>query len=131
LINLIKKYFPDIRKTINEIQKYCINGILNIPDLSNVDNFVKKIIDFVIKDKMFDLRKIIIQNEHDFKVDYYVLMKNLFDQVCDCNIKEINDLKKRLILVEIGEYMYRSSFVADQEINFYCLLLSLNKIIKS
>jgi len=131
LIGLIKKYFPDIRKTINEIQKYCINGVLSIPDLSNVDNFVKKIINFTINDKMFDLRKIIIQNEHDFKGDYYVLMKNLFDQICDIKIQEIDEMKKKLILVDIGEYMYRSSFVADQEINFYCLLLSLNKIIKN
>ena len=130
LIFLIKKYFPDIRKTINEIQKYCINGILSIPDLSNVDSFVKKIIDYTINDRMFDLRKIIIQNEHDFKGDYYVLMKNIFDQMCDTKMQEIEEIKKRLMLIEIGEYMYRSSFVADQEINFYCLLLTLNKIIK-
>lgn len=130
LIVLIKKHFPDIRKTINEIQKYCINGVLSIPDLSNVDNFVKKIIDFTVNNKMFDLRKIIIQNEHDFKGDYYVLMKNLFDQICDIKMEEIDEMKKKSILVEIGEYMYRSSFVADQEINFYCLLLSLNKIIR-
>jgi len=131
LIFLIKKYFPDIRKTINEIQKYCINGVLSIPDLSNVDSFVKKIINLTINDKMFDLRKIIIQNEHDFKGDYYVLMKNIFDQICDIKMQEINEMNKKLILMEIGEYMYRSSFVADQEINFYCLLLNINKIIKN
>jgi DNA polymerase III delta prime subunit len=81
--------------------------------------------------QMFDLRKIIIQNEHDFKGDYYVLMKNIFDQICDVKMQEIDEMKKKLILMEIGEYMYRSSFVADQEINFYCLLLTINKFIKN
>jgi DNA polymerase III delta prime subunit len=129
LILLIKKHFPDIRKTINEVQKYCINGVLDIPDLSNVDGFVNKIITFILKNKILELRKTIIQNEHDFKGDYVFLMKNLFDHICDVNVQGIDDFQKKNILLNIGEFMYRSSFVADQEINFYCLLIANNPII--
>jgi DNA polymerase III delta prime subunit len=129
LILLIKKHFPDIRKTINEVQKYCINGVLDIPDLSNVDGFVNKIITFILKNKILELRKTIIQNEHDFKGDYVFLMKNLFEHICDVNVQGIDDFQKKNILLNIGEFMYRSSFVADQEINFYCLLLAINSII--
>lgn len=132
LVHSIKKFFPDIRKTINEVQKYCNNGKLNIPDISRVDNFVEKILDLLFKKKIFELRRHIIENENDFKGDYNLLMKGLFDSVCDIPLSEsFKESKKKMWLVTIGEYMYRSSFVVDQEINFYCLLVAMNGILES
>lgn len=132
LVHSIKKFFPDIRKTINEVQKYCNNGKLNIPDISRVDNFVDKILELLFKKKIFELRRHIIENENDFKGDYNLLMKGLFDSVCDIPLSEsFKESKKKMWLVTIGEYMYRSSFVVDQEINFYCLLVAMNGILES
>lgn len=132
LVHSIKKFFPDIRKTINEVQKYCNNGKLNIPDISRVDNFVEKILDLLFKKKIFELRRHIIENENDFKGDYNLLMKGLFDSVCDIPLSEsFKESKKKMWLVTIGEYMYRSSFVVDQEINFYCMLVSMNGILEN
>ena len=130
LVSLIKKHFPDIRKTINEIHKYSIDGLVVIPDVTKVDDFVEKILKYLFEKKIFELRKYIIENENDFRGDYIVLMKSLFDSVCD-NSEELNQLQKKLWLLTIGEYMYRSSFVVDQEINFYCLLLALNSVLES
>lgn len=130
LVHLIKKLFPDIRKTINEIQKYCIEGKINIPDIAKVDTFVDDILKMLFEKKIFELRKYIIENENDFKGDYNVLMKSLFDNVCQ-NPDDLSELQKKMWLIAIGEYMYRSSFVVDQEINFYCLLLALNGILES
>lgn len=130
LVHLIKKLFPDIRKTINEIQKYCIEGKINIPDIAKVDTFVDDILKMLFEKKIFELRKYIIENENDFKGDYNVLMKSLFDNVCQ-NPDDLSELQKKMWLITIGEYMYRSSFVVDQEINFYCLLLALNGILES
>ncbi len=129
LVLLIKKFFPDIRKTINEVQKYCINDNLEIPDVSKVDGFIDKILEYLFSNKMFELRKYIIENENDFKGDYNVLMKSLFDTITDIENVNLTEAKKKMSLIAIGEYMYRSSFVVDNEINFYCLLLSLNSII--
>jgi len=132
LVHSIKKFFPDIRKTINEVQKYCNNGKLSIPDISRVDNFVEKILDILFKKKIFELRRHIIENENDFKGDYNLLMKGLFDSVCDIPLSEsFKESKKKMWLVTIGEYMYRSSFVVDQEINFYCMLVSMNGILEN
>lgn len=129
LVFLIKKIFPDIRKTINEVQKYCIDGVLKIPDIAKVDDFANKIIHLLLNKKIFELRKYIIENENDFKGDYNILMKSLFDTICD-NPKELNEFQKKMWLITIGEYMYRSAFVVDHEINFYCLLLALNAILE-
>jgi replication factor C small subunit len=132
LVHTIKKFFPDIRKTINEVQKYCNDGKLSIPDISRVDNFVEKILDFLFKKKIFELRRHIIENENDFKGDYNLLMKGLFDSVCEIPLSDaLTESKKKMWLVTIGEYMYRSSFVVDQEINFYCMLVSMNGILEN
>ena len=128
----IKKHYPDIRKTINEVQKYCINGVLTIPDISKVDNFVDRILELLFKKKEIEIRKYIIENETDFKGDYSLLMKGLFDVVCDIQTNNtFTEAKKKMWLVAIGEYMYKSAFVVDQEINFYCLILALGGIFEN
>ena len=127
LVLLIKKIFPDIRKTINEVQKYCIDGILQIPDIAKVDKFVDKILDLLLTNKISELRRYIIENDDNFKGDYNILMKSLFDTICD-DPKTLSEFQKKMWLITIGEYMYRSAFVIDHEINFYCLLLALNAI---
>ena len=127
LVLLIKKIFPDIRKTINEVQKYCIDGILQIPDVTKVDKFVDKIVDLLLANKISELRRYIIENDDNFKGDYNILMKSLFDTICD-DPKTLSEFQKKMWLITIGEYMYRSAFVIDHEINFYCLLLALNAI---
>jgi DNA polymerase III delta prime subunit len=128
----IKKHYPDIRKTINEVQKYCINGVLTIPDISKVDNFVDRILELLFKKREIEIRKYIIENETDFKGDYSLLMKGLFDAVCDIQTNNtFTEAKKKMWLVAIGEYMYKSAFVVDQEINFYCLILALGGIFEN
>ena len=126
---LIKKLYPDIRKIINETQKYCNDGVLSIPNIHKVDKFITRIMELTLKDKMFEVRKYIIENDGEFKGDYNILFKSLFDTICD-NSFDLKEIQKKVSLITIGEYMYRASFVVDQEINFYCLLLALNEIFK-
>lgn len=128
LIGLIRKYFPDIRKCINEMQKFSSGDFLQIPDLNVQNEFVDKLIGLVINKKVLNARKYIIENEAVFGGDYLALMKAVFDTVCGGNYT-LSEQQKKLWLVTIGEYMYRSAFVVDQEINFYCLLLALSEII--
>ena len=127
LVGLIRKYFPDIRKCINELQKYSLDGKLNIPDLSMQSEFADKIIACILNKNVLQARKIIIENEASFQSDYAILMKTLFDSVCSGNYT-LKEQQKKLWLITTGEYMYRSAFVVDQEINFYCLMLALSEI---
>jgi len=127
LVGLIKKYFPDIRKCINEMQKYCIDGNLLIPSLNVGNDFIEKLINLIMTNKALQCRKLIIENEAIFNGDYPVLMKGVFDEVSKGNFG-LTENRKKLWLVTIGEYLYRSALVLDQEINFYCLLLALSEI---
>jgi DNA polymerase III delta prime subunit len=127
LVGLIRKYFPDIRKCINEMQKFSTDGKLTIPDLNVNSDFADKIIKLVTSKKVLQGRKFVIENEASFNGDYPILMKNVFDEICKGNYG-LTENQKRMWLVTTGEYMYRSALVLDQEINFYCLLLALSEI---
>lgn len=127
LVTMIQKFFPDIRKCINEMQKFSATGTLLIPDLYVQDEFANNLIKLVAENKILNARKYVIENELTFRGDYSMLMKSLFDLLYSGHIK-ISEKQKKTWMVLIGEYMYRSAFVADQEINFYCLLLAMSDI---
>jgi len=128
LVTMIRKFFPDIRKCINEMQKFSTTGTLDIPDLYVQDEFASNILKFIVENKILNARKYVIENELTFKGDYSILMKTLFDLVYTGGGFKITDKQKKTWMVLIGEYMYRSAFVVDQEINFYCLLLAMAEI---
>jgi replication factor C small subunit len=127
LILLVRRLYPDIRKCVNEVQKYCVDGSLILPDINVVDKFTNEIINFILKSKPIDARKYIIENEQYFNADYQQLYKSIFDIVCNAELP-LTEIQKKMWLITIGEYMYRNSFVVDPEINFYCLLLALSEI---
>jgi hypothetical protein len=77
---------------------------------------------------VIDIRKFVIQEEKNFAADYQKLLKELFDLVYFSSLKE--DAKKGIML-EIGEHMYRDNLVMDHEINFFCGLLAIEKLIVS
>jgi DNA polymerase III delta prime subunit len=127
LANLIKNIYPDIRKLINEIQKYILNNTLTLPSFNNNDTVVEKCLELV-KSKNLELaRKYCIENEDKFQGDYQMLLKNIFNKMCDKG--DYNNEKFKQALLIVSEHLYRTSFVVDQEINFFSCLISLEKLI--
>jgi hypothetical protein len=127
LINLINNQYPDLRNIINSIQKFSITGKL----LIDFNDSVKLLTDYIYnslskKIDLYTIRKKIIEEETKFNSDYQLLLKELFEFFYSSNI---HDMKKKNILMDIGEYMYRDVTVLDKEINFFCCIISLYKII--
>jgi replication factor C small subunit len=117
----------DLRRTINDLQKFSVSGILELTFKSNAygeiaQNILKSLIK---KESILEIRCYVISQESFFESDYQKLMKEIFDIIF--NLK-LQDLKKKELLLELGEYMYRDNMVLDHEINFFCCLLSLEKI---
>jgi len=126
LINLINSQYPDLRHIINSIQKFSITGKL----LIDSNNSLKTLTDYIYnsiskKVDLYIIRKKIIEEEKMFNSDYQNLLKELFEFFYSSNIHE---MKKKNILMDIGEYMYRDVTVLDKEINFFCCLISVYKI---
>ena len=123
---LVKRFYPDLRKCVNELQKLSVDGVLKSVDSKNLHELTQSILLLIRNKKTFQARKFVINKESEFGSDYQVLLKNLFEDID----KETVDVgKKRECLLTVSEYMYRSAFVLDQEINFYSCILAISRII--
>jgi len=118
---LIKTFYPDLRKTINELQKCCVDNELRISTYEKHDDFIKQIFETLKKDSL-QVRKLVIQHEQLFNNDYASLLKQMFDYIVD-NQPSTPQTKKQLLI--ISEHLYRSALVLDQEINFYSCCISI------
>lgn len=118
---LIKSLYPDLRKTINELQKCCLGQKLVINTFENHEQFIKQIFETLTHDSL-NVRKLVIQNEQLFNNDYANLLKQMFDYIIDTQ-KSSTKTKKQLMV--ISEHLYRSALVLDQEINFYSCCIAL------
>lgn len=125
-IEFIRTNLPDIRKIINNLQKFSIDGILQIRDNTITSEFIEKIFNNLDND-ICSARQYVIENESIFQNDYHNLMKELLQFIYK---KEFSDtLKKRECILIITEYMYRHSFVIDSEINFFACMINLQKVL--
>ena len=122
-VMLVKRYFPDLRKTINELQKSVIDGELCIDSNGSDSELLQKIFEGVQKDSL-GLRKYLIENEDRFQGDYDTLLANFLDYLYNQNIA---DMKKKEMIAIIADHLYKSAFVVDKEINSFACFISLEK----
>lgn len=128
---IVKLNFPDIRKTINMLQKLCINGKFdfNGQTIYNFD-FCENIWNYLNNKNIIDLRKFLIDNETLFNGDYNNLLNNFLNYTYTINTLD-NDKKIDIILI-LTEFIYKSNFMADLEINtISCFYTIYNKIINN
>jgi len=120
--NIVQKFYPDVRKTINELQKSCQTGIFvrkdeeENPFFSNLKNSIES------KENIFDIRKNVVENSSMFNNDYHFLMRQLFNLY-------IQERNANAVLT-ISEYMHRHSNVLDPEVNFTALIFNLRNNVK-
>ena len=119
LAEIIMKYFPDFRKVLSEIQAY-VNGNNRHVDIgimrskTNMDELFK-----ILKDKNFDgMRKWV--SEHADQ-DANLIFRELFNEGAKHAVKS----SLPSLMIQLGEYQYKHSFVADPEINLVALLTEL------
>ena len=116
---VVQKYFPDFRRTLNELQRYASTGSIDTGILAtlgdaNIDSLVA-----ALKDKKFnDVKKWVTQN---LDSDPTSIMRKLYD-----NLSGVMDGPSvAAAVLIIAEYQYKSAFVVDQEINLLACLTQL------
>ena len=116
LAELIQKYFPDFRRTINELQRYSVRGKIDSGILFSLTEVDTKKLIAILKEKRFnDMRKWVIQN----------LDKEpsaLFSNVYEILYKYLQPQSIPQAVLVIAGYQYKAAFVADQEINMVACL---------
>ena len=124
-VELVRANFPDLRKTINEIQKNCINNVLCITNISVDTELLDNIFSGIKSKDTISLRKYLIENEDRFYNDYDSLLRSFLNYIYTANVV---DSKKKEMIAVIADHLYKSVFVLDKEINAFACWINLERI---
>lgn len=118
LVELVRSGYPDLRRIINDIQKFSFTGTLVIKD-NQAKGIANKVVE-KIKGKASpqELRKYVIEREQEFSGDYLQLLKEMFEVLFE------TDTNANSLLV-VSEGMYKDAIVIDKEINWFSTCLKL------
>ena len=117
---IIEKYFPDYRRTLNELQRYSSSGNLDAGIVAQLSD-VRKIADLVkhLKDRDFgSMRKWCVANSD---IEPARIYRKIYDSLYEYFKPE--SIPQAVVI--ISKYQYQAAFVADQEINLVACLTEL------
>ena len=117
--DVIGKFFPDWRRCLNELQRYSATGSIDAGILVNLsDTSVKELVSFV-KDKDFkSCRQWVV---HNLDNDPHRIYRRIYDSLSG----NVPDSAIPHCVLILGDYSYKSAFVADQEINLLACLTEM------
>lgn len=125
IVFFINLYYPDIRKTIDEIQHNIINNELKTNEIQLVEsNYMFKILEELKNpnSKSFtNIRQIIADSNNK---SFEELFRFLYD-----NIKKYAPHNEEEIIIILSEMEYQSYFCLDKEINIMACFSKILKII--
>lgn len=127
LLDYIKKHLPDLRRIINDMQKYSVTGTLNIRNEDSALFAQAVLVKILAKEDMMKLRKEIIEGEKFFSSDYRNLLKSIFEELYKYNLPYE---QKGDMLLCIADSMEADSFVIDKEINFFSTVLKMSRLVQ-
>ena len=113
---LVKKYFPDFRRTLNELQRYSSRGQIDAGFLAQgTDVHVEDLVTFLKGREFTKMKKWVVQNMDNEPVK---IMRKVYD--CLYDYMDPKSIPEAVLI--IGEYQYKAAFVVDQEINLVAFL---------
>ena len=119
LAELIQKYYPDFRRTINELQRYSVRGKIDSGILFSLSEANNKELVKTLKAKKFnDMRKWVVNN-----IDKEPA--SLFRGIYDILYEALDSKSIPQAILIIAGYQYKAAFVADQEINMVACLTEI------
>ena len=119
IAEVVQKFFPDFRRTLNELQRYAASGVIDTGILAQISQVRLEKLVGALKGKDFGAtRKWIVANlDNDPNTILRTVYDSLYGALAPASIPQA-------VLI-IAKYQYQSAFVADQEIN---LLAALTEI---
>jgi len=119
VVQVIQKYFPDFRRTLNELQRYSSTGSIDTGILATLGDAKIDSLTGYLKEKKFnEVKKWVTQN---IDSDPQSIMRKLYDSLS--SVMEGPNVAAAVLI--IAEYQYKSAFVVDQEINLLACLTQL------
>jgi len=117
--NFVTKWYPDNRRVLNEIQRYSVNGKIDIGILSQVGELQLKDLIKALKEKDFSNVREWVTNNIDN--DYNTIYRKIYDGVYDF----LSPSSIPPVILTIAKYQYQTGFVADPEIQLMAFFTEL------
>lgn len=119
LAELVQKYFPDYRRTLNELQRYTSTGELDIGSISaSSQKNIEELMGYLKEKDFKEVKKWTVQNVDN---DVSKLYRQIYDELFRTLVP--SSLPSAIIL--LADYQYKNSFVADAEINLLACLVEI------
>ena len=116
---IIQKYFPDFRRTLNELQKYSSKGKIDTGILSSgADLAVSDLVTYLKKREFTNMKKWVVQNLDN---EPQIIMRKVYDTMY--TYMKPKSIPEAVLIM--GEYQYKANFVMDQEINLVAFMTEL------
>lgn len=117
--DVIRRYFPDWRRVLNELQRYSSTGTLSNAMFGDVCDTTIDGAVTLIKNKDFTgLREWVSENKD---IDQTSIFRGLFDRL---SVSLPPEAAASLILT-LAKYQYQAAFVADHEINTLACMIEI------
>lgn len=118
IAELVKKYFPDFRRVLNELQRYSQFGKIDTGILAQIGNVSIAELVKHLKEKDFAaIRKWVGSGDYDANTVFRQVYDALYDVMKPASIPQA-------VLI-LADYQYKQAFVADSEINLVACLTEL------
>ena len=113
---VIEKHFPDFRRVLTELQSYAASGKIDEGIFVNLkQESIEELFKFLKAKSFTDMRKWVAKNSDQ---DMNEMFRRIYDSASD--YVEFRSLPGFVVMT--ADYMYKASFVADQEINMVAYL---------
>ena len=116
---LMNKFFPDWRRVLNELQRYSASGQIDAGVLVNLsENNLNELYGHLKDKNITEVRRWIVNNLDNDPV-------RIFRRVYDSLYDYLDSSTIPHAVVILGEYQFKSAFIADQEINLLAFFTEL------
>lgn len=119
IAQLVSKYFPDFRRTLNELQRYSAGGKIDVGILQTLGDLQINGLIKSMKGKDFGgVRKWVVENlDNDQSRVFRAVYDGLYENL------ESGSIPQAILI--LGDYQYKAAFVADSEINLTACMVQL------
>lgn len=119
LVQIVKRYMPDLRKMINLIQRNSSSGHLNITSSGSIgEKAFVDIIDYLRKKNFTEMRKWVVENLDN---DGATIRRSMYDKM----FTHVKPQSIPQLVLILAQYDYKEAHVVDREINTVAMFIEI------
>lgn len=118
IAEVIKKYFPDLRKMINELQKYSVNGKIDSGVLTDFDEVsLKQLLGFIKENNFNQMRDWVAHTDVD--------QQEIYHKLYEVSSKYFTPASAAQLILILADYQDKATRAVNPDINLMACLVEM------